>query len=71
MRYVFDHPDILDKIPKGAVLVILPEDDRELYEKNYKILEARDIKCPRPLFSVLLFLFKTFSNAKVGVKCSL
>jgi hypothetical protein len=32
MRYVFGNPGVLDKIPKGAVLVILPEDDKELYE---------------------------------------
>ncbi len=38
LKYVFEHPDILDKIPKGAVLVILPEDDDELYENNYEIL---------------------------------
>ena len=28
MKYVFEHPDVLDRIPKGAVLVILPEDER-------------------------------------------
>jgi hypothetical protein len=39
MKYAFENPDVLDKIPKGAVLVILPEDDREVYEENYKILE--------------------------------
>ncbi len=39
MKYVFENPDVLDKIPKGAVLVILPEDDKELYEENYRVLE--------------------------------
>lgn len=39
MRYVFEHPDVLDRVPKGAVLVILPEDDRELYDENSKVLE--------------------------------
>jgi len=38
MKYVFENPDVLDRIPKGAVLVILPEDDKELYDENYKIL---------------------------------
>ncbi|MBI3585399.1 MAG: hypothetical protein HY096_15790 [Nitrospinae bacterium] len=38
MKYIFEYPDVLDRIPKGAVLVILPEDDMELYEENYKIL---------------------------------
>ena len=40
MRYVFDNPDVLDRIPKGAVLVILPEDDPELYAENAKVVEA-------------------------------
>jgi len=39
MRYAFQNPDVLDKIPKGAQLVILPEDDKELYEENLKILD--------------------------------
>lgn len=38
MKYVFDNPGVLDKIPKGAVLVILPEDDKELYEENYRAM---------------------------------
>jgi Family of unknown function (DUF5647) len=40
MRYVFDNPDVLDRIPKGSVLVILPEDDPELYAENGKVIEA-------------------------------
>lgn len=39
MRYAFENPDILDKIPKGATLVILPEDDPELYRENSKTME--------------------------------
>jgi len=44
MKYVFENPEVLDRIPKGAVLVILPEDDNELYEENYKILEENKNK---------------------------
>lgn len=44
MKYVFENPDVLDKIPKGAVLVILPEDDKELYEENYRVLEENKNK---------------------------
>ena len=44
MKYVFEHPDVLDTIPKGAVLVMLPEDDKELYAENYKILEQNKRK---------------------------
>ncbi len=44
MKYVFDNPDVLDKIPVDAVLLILPEDDRELYDENYRILEENKAK---------------------------
>ncbi len=61
MKYVFEHPDVLDRIPKGAVLVILPEDERELYDENYKVLSENKekgipvfvvtMKTPRPLIT--------------------
>jgi hypothetical protein len=61
MKYAFENPDVLDRIPKGAVLVILPENDKELYEENQRILEenkARGIpvfvvtmKIPKPEIS--------------------
>lgn len=44
MKYAFENPDVLDRIPKGATLVILPEDDKELYDENYKTLEAEKKK---------------------------
>jgi len=44
MKYAFENPHVLDRIPKGAVLVILPEDDKDLYEENYKILEENKRK---------------------------
>ena len=39
MSYAFEYPDILDQIPLDATLVILPEDNRELYEANLEIAE--------------------------------
>ena len=45
MKYVFEYPDVLDKMPKGAVLVILPEDDKELHDENYKVSEENKITC--------------------------
>ena len=61
MKYTFENPDVLDRIPKGAVLVILPEDDKYLYAENYKVLEANKkkgipvfvvtMKMPRPQIS--------------------
>jgi hypothetical protein len=44
MKYVFDHPEVLDRIPKGAILVILPEDDETLYNENYRVLEENKMK---------------------------
>lgn len=61
MKYVFDNPDVLERIPKGAVVVILPEDDEALYSENYKVLEENTkkgipvfvvrMKTPRPQIS--------------------
>jgi len=61
MKYAFENPDVFDRIPKGAVLVILPEDDKELYAENYRVLEENKgkgipvlvvtMKIPRPQVS--------------------
>ena len=40
MNYAFDHPDILDKIPPDAELVIFPKDDPELLKANQKLAES-------------------------------
>ena len=40
MKYAFDHPDVLDKIPMDAELVILPIDDPELYSENKKTADS-------------------------------
>ncbi len=53
MKYVFEQPDVLDRIPKGAVLVILPEDDKDLYDENHKILE-KNKKKGIPVFVVTM-----------------
>jgi hypothetical protein len=34
MKYAFESPEILEKIPPEAELVILPIDDQELYKYN-------------------------------------
>ncbi|MBI2265295.1 MAG: hypothetical protein HYU64_09010 [Armatimonadetes bacterium] len=38
LRYSFDHPDVLDRIPTGATMVILPDDDAELCRVNERTL---------------------------------
>ena len=40
MQFVFETPDILDHIPPDAELIILPENDQELYKANQETLEG-------------------------------
>jgi hypothetical protein len=40
MKYAFDHPQILDKIPSGAEVVILPLDNPDLIRENKKMAET-------------------------------
>jgi hypothetical protein len=40
-RYVLEHPEVAKRIPKDAVVVILPEYDQELAEENLKIAKSR------------------------------
>ena len=40
MKYTFDHPKVLDKIPNDTEIVILPENDADLYHYNKKIAES-------------------------------
>lgn len=44
MKMAFDQPDILDKLPNEAELIILPENDPELYEANLKIKQSLEKK---------------------------
>jgi len=38
MKYAFDHPEILDEVPRDASLVILPEGDPSLRRENKKMM---------------------------------
>ena len=40
MRYLFEHPEAMDRIPEGAQVVILPIDDPQLAQENTKTLTA-------------------------------
>ncbi len=44
MKYAFDHPDILDEVPRDASLVILPEGDLSLQKENRKMLSRLKAK---------------------------
>ena len=38
MQYLLDHPDILDRLPDDFRLLILPDDDPELGQRNLELL---------------------------------
>ena len=38
--YILEHPDVEEKIPDNAMIVLLPEYDKELAEKNMELAEA-------------------------------
>ncbi len=39
-RYLFEHPDLEQKLPVSAEVILLPEFDRELKEYNLKLGKA-------------------------------
>ncbi len=41
MKFVFENPDILERIPPEAELVILPIDDPKLSEYNKKVADKK------------------------------
>lgn len=42
MRYVFEHPEVLEQIPQGAEIIIIPNNDTELAAENRK--QAKELK---------------------------
>ncbi|PKM05248.1 MAG: hypothetical protein CVV17_03490 [Gammaproteobacteria bacterium HGW-Gammaproteobacteria-7] len=41
-RYMLEHPAILERIPNGAEVVLLPKDDPELYRLNLEAAQTAD-----------------------------
>ena len=39
IRYVSEHTEVLDQIPQGAQLVILPNNDLALAKENKRVIE--------------------------------
>jgi hypothetical protein len=39
MKYAFENPEIMDKIPPEAELVILPIDDKQMFNYNKKMAD--------------------------------
>ena len=40
-RYVLEHPEFAEKIPRNAQIILLPEDDPELRKKNIEIAKTQ------------------------------
>jgi hypothetical protein len=39
--YLLEHPEVAEQIPENALIVLLPEEDPELCEKNLDLAKAR------------------------------
>jgi len=39
--YLLEHPEVAEQIPENALIVLLPEEDHELCEKNLDLAKAR------------------------------
>lgn len=44
MKYAYDHPDVLDQLPRETNLVILPDRDPSLEKENKKTLNRLKAK---------------------------
>nr|MBI3612201.1 hypothetical protein [Nitrospirota bacterium] len=49
--YMLEHPEVAERIPEQALIVLLPEDDPDLCAKNLEIAKARR-EPGQPLVSV-------------------
>lgn len=39
--YLLEHPEVAEQIPQNTLVVLLPEDDQELCERNLALARAR------------------------------
>ena len=74
-KYIFEHPEIEDKIPKGAQVILLPEYDKELYDYNLMIAEKqRETDQPVVFVKIKKLLaprLSRVSNAELEIKYGL
>lgn len=35
--YTIEHPNILDEVPKGAEIILIPENDKDIAKKNISL----------------------------------
>jgi hypothetical protein len=67
MQYAFEHPGVLDQIPSGAEMVILPENDPELAAENTRTVRALEEK-GSPVVVVKLRRREPIPEPKIEVK---
>ena len=63
MTYAFDHPEVLDNLPSGGEVIILPVDDPAVVQENMKMAERQrkagksvilvKLRKPQPVIPVL------------------
>lgn len=52
-RYIHEHPEVLEQLPDGVEVVLLPKDDPELYRINLTAAQkARQVKDSTPVVYV-------------------
>ena len=52
-RYLFEHPEIEEKIPLGAEIIFLPEFDQDLKEFNLRMGKDIEAKGEKVIFIVI------------------
>lgn len=71
-KYIFEHPEIEDEIPKKAQVVLLPEYDEELSAYNLRIAEKQREKGQPVVYvrieKLLAPRLSRVSKAKIEVK---
>lgn len=40
-KYLIEHPHLIDNIPDGALMILLPQDDPDLCKENLQIAKAQ------------------------------
>jgi len=64
-KYIFEHPEIEDEIPKKAQVVLLPEYDEELSAYNLRIAEKQREKGQPVVYVKIEKLLTPFFSAAV------
>ena len=51
-RYLLENPELLDEIPSGAEVVLLPKDDPELYQINLESAQRHKSETAAPIIYI-------------------